>query len=190
MKRRNQFRPMKSTALQIRDRFVCIVFHKGKEVLTTENENKPGPCKVKLNEDKEESKMTEENILKDAQQENLKMPMALRVVRILMIINAVLICMNGLLSLCVPIILVSALLSWLIFAMAKAIKSRRNWPRYVMAGISAISLFICMFPILSGGMRTGYVQLSIVAVIAAVFWWIPTATLFLPSNNVWFVAKK
>lgn len=128
---------------------------------------------------------------KEEKTETLKMPMALRILRILMIIFEVLIVINGFLSFRSPLgILVATLPFWLIYAMARAIKARKNWPRYVMAAISAISLFACIFPIIGGGMHAGYVQLAIVAAIAAVFCWIPTVILFLPSSNDWFAAKK
>lgn len=139
--------------------------------------------------------MNQEN---EVQREVLKMPMALRVVRILMIIYAVII-LVGLIGTWPrgpvgPYFLVVlaklALLSWFLLSMAKAIKARKNWPRYVMAGISAISLFACIFPIIGGGMRIGYVQLAIVSVVFAVFHWILTAILFLPSSNDWFATKK
>ncbi len=140
----------------------------------------------------EKSKVNQEN---EVQREVLKMPMALRVVRILMIIYAVIILVNligiwrrG------PVTLVAlALWSWLLLSMVKAIKARKNWPRYVMAGISAISLFVCIFPIIGGGMclaNVGYGQLAFVLVVFAVFCWIPTAILFLPSSNDWFATKK
>ena len=141
------------------------------------------------NEGKEKSKVNQEN---EVQREVLKMPMALRVVRILMIIYAVIILVD-LIAIwrCGPVTLVAlALWSWLLLSMAKAIKACKNWPRYVMAGISAISLFVCIFPIIGGGMRIGYVQLAIVSVVFAVFCWIPTAILFLPSSNDWFATKK
>ena len=131
--------------------------------------------------------MNQEN---EVQREVLKMPIPLRIVRILMITHAVLIGINGLLSLSVPIILVAALLSWLMFAMASAIKACKKWPRYIMVAISAISLFVCIFPIIGGGMHAGYVQLAIVSIVFAVVYWIPTAILFLPSSNDWFATKK
>lgn len=139
------------------------------------------------------------------QREVRKMPMALRVVRILMIIYAVIdiiyavLILVALIGTCPrgsvdPYTLVAlampAMSSWFLLSMAKAIKARKNWPRYVMAGISAISLFVCIFPIIGGGMRPGYFQLAIVSVVLAVFCWIPTAILFLPSSNDWFATKK
>lgn len=139
-----------------------------------------------------QEKVNQEN---EVQREVLKMPMALRVVRILMIIYAVIILVD-LIAIwrCGPVTLVAmALWSWLLLSMAKAIKARKNWPRYVMAGISAISLFVCIFPIIGGGMclaNVGYGQLAFVSVVFAVFCWIPTAILFLPSSNDWFATKK
>lgn len=128
----------------------------------------------------------------EVQREVLKMPMALRVARILMIIYAVII-LVGLINIWrrgpVPLVAL-ALWSWFLLSMAKAIKVRKNWPRYVMAGISAILLFTCIFPIIGGGMCIGYVQLAIGSVVFAVFCWIPTAILFLPSSNDWFATKK
>ena len=133
--------------------------------------------------------MNQEN---EVQREVLKMPMALRVVRILMIIYAVIILVGliGTWPLGPVALAMQALWSWFLLSMAKAIKARKNWPRYVMAGISAISLFVCIFPIIGGGMHCGYVQLAIVSVVFAVFCWIPTAILFLPSSNDWFATKK
>jgi len=143
----------------------------------------------------EKSKVNQEN---EVQREVLKMPMALRVVRILMIIYAVIILVDLIgIWRCGPVTLVAlALWSWCLLSMAKAIKARKNWPRYVMAGISAISLFVCIctspciFPIIGGGMCLGYVQLAFVSVVFAVLFWIPTAILFLPSSNDWFATKK
>ena len=140
--------------------------------------------------------MNQEN---EVQREVLKMPMALRVVRILMIIYAVIILVD-LIGIWprVPLVALAmlALWSWFLLSMAKAIKARKNGPRYVMAGISAISLFgcICMFPcifsIIDGGIPPGYVEWAFVSVVLAVFCWIPTAILFLPSSNDWFATKK
>lgn len=154
----------------------------------TLNKGKPDSWEVNNNEGMGKSKVNQEN---EVQREVLKMPMALRVVRILMIIYAVIILVD-LIAIwrCGPVILVAlALWSWLLLSMAKAIKARKNWPRYVMAGISAISLFVCIFPIIGGG-NVGYVQLAILSVVFAVFCWIPTAILFLPSSNDWFATKK
>jgi hypothetical protein len=148
------------------------------------------------NEGKEKTKVNKEN---EVQREVLKMPMVLRVVRILMIIYAAII-LVGLIGIwrCGPVTLVAlALWSWFLLSMAKAIKARKNWPRCVMAGISAISLFgcICMFPCIfsiidGGGMPPGYVHWAFVSVVFAVFCWVPTAILFLPSSNDWFATKK
>ena len=139
--------------------------------------------------------MNQEN---EVQREVLKMPMALRVVRILMIIYAVIILVDLIgIWRCGPVTLVAlALKSWLLLSMAKAIKARKNWPRYVMAGISAISLLVCIFPIIGiigGGMclaNVSWALVLVVLVVFAVFYWIPTAILFLPSSNDWFATKK